>query len=563
MNKKFMLAAILSGLILANSAPVISLAAEEETAVSETVISVDGAESAGITQEAADVTAFVSRLYRYCLEREPDASGLSNWVHQINNCGVTAAKASLSFFNSGEFKEKNLSNTEFVSLLYKVYLDREGSETDINYWAGIADKGVSKAYIIRGFVQSTEFSQICSNYGVTRGSITLTEERDVNPEVTAFVSRLYRYCFDRVPDAAGLNNWTRQINKGGVSAAKVSLSFFNSAEFNAKNLSNTEFVSLLYKVYLDREGSETDINYWAGIADKGVSKAYIIRGFVQSTEFSKICSNYGVTRGSITLTELRDLYPEISAIVVNAYKPLVTTPDGSTINSWVRRLRIATTGYELADSVFNSAEYSALNTDDTAYVNDIYTALLGRTPDETELAAVITALSEGKTRSDVLLELAESDEYKEICDNAGIEPSVDPYPLATERLNSVGWDLKAAYDWSASVPYHRDGIPVTADTGIKWYADYGFTNERGNCYVMASMFCEMARKLGYDAVQVSGRVPLRAGGWGPHSWVEITIDGTLYVFDPDFTNETGYNGYMIQYRQPGTWVYVKDLEMAD
>lgn len=91
--------------------------------------------------------------------------------------------------------------------------------------------------------------------------------------------------------------------------------------------------------------------------------------------------------------------------------------------------------------------------------------------------------------------------------------------------------------------------------GVEYYADYGFTNNTGNCYVMAATFCEMARMLGYDAQQIAGSVPLRSGGYGPHSWVEIEIDGTIYVFDPDFTNETQRNGYQITYGQSGTWIY--------
>ena len=79
---------------------------------------------------------------------------------------------------------------------------------------------------------------------------------------------------------------------------------------------------------------------------------------------------------------------------------------------------------------------------------------------------------------------------------------------------------------------------------------------------MAAMFCEMAKLLGYDAHQISGRVPLKAGGYGPHSWVEITFEGTTYVCDPDFTEETKRNGYMITYGQSGTWVYQKDTVMS-
>ncbi|MBP5581406.1 MAG: hypothetical protein J6X85_06430 [Ruminococcus sp.] len=140
------------------------------------------------------------------------------------------------------------------------------------------------------------------------------------------------------------------------------------------------------------------------------------------------------------------------------------------------------------------------------------------------------------------------------------------YPLAKERLDKIGWDLQKAFNDSASIAYYgRDkdpNFPQDDKTTMQWYADYGFKNRKGNCYVMAAMFCEMAQLLGYDAHQISGRVPLKAGGFGPHSWVEVTFDGTTYVCDPDFTEETGKNGYMITYGQSGTWVYQKDSVMS-
>ncbi|MGI6205286.1 MAG: S-layer homology domain-containing protein [Anaerovoracaceae bacterium] len=131
------------------------------------------------------------------------------------------------------------------------------------------------------------------------------------------------------------------------------------------------------------------------------------------------------------------------------------------------------------------------------------------------------------------------------------------YPAAEHVLDEVGHSLRAAFNWSASMTYygHNRYMPDTAAPGIEWYANYGFTNKRGNCYVMASTFYEMAVNLGYKPRQMSGKVPLRVGGLGPHSWVEITINGTNYVFDPDFTEETGRNGYMIHYGQSGTWRY--------
>ena len=133
-------------------------------------------------------------------------------------------------------------------------------------------------------------------------------------------------------------------------------------------------------------------------------------------------------------------------------------------------------------------------------------------------------------------------------------------------LDEVGWDAKAAFDWSASLKYYGHGkpdMPETGAPGTNWFALFGFTKLKGNCYVMAATFCEMAKLLGYDVQQVSGQVPARSGGLTPHSWVEVYIDGQTYVCDPDFTYGTKRNGFMIQYRQPGTWMYTNYTPMSE
>ncbi len=127
------------------------------------------------------------------------------------------------------------------------------------------------------------------------------------------------------------------------------------------------------------------------------------------------------------------------------------------------------------------------------------------------------------------------------------------YTYAANVLNQVGWNLRAAFNWSASLPYVN--YSYSPAPGSEAMALYGFQNGVGDCYVMAATFYYMAKTLGYDAHQMAGYVPLSSGGMGVHSWVEIDMNGTTYVFDPDFTNETGRNGYQITYGTSGTWVY--------
>lgn len=124
---------------------------------------------------------------------------------------------------------------------------------------------------------------------------------------------------------------------------------------------------------------------------------------------------------------------------------------------------------------------------------------------------------------------------------------------ARAKLSEIGRDLAAAYNWSKSLVWTNQY--ASPDAGTRAMANTGFSTGTGGCYVMAATFYEMARDLGYDAHHMSGYVPRRGGGMAIHSWVEVVMDGVIYVVDPDFAYETGGNGYLIQYGQPGTWRY--------
>ncbi|MGI6118272.1 MAG: hypothetical protein ACOYBC_07750 [Bilifractor sp.] len=135
-------------------------------------------------------------------------------------------------------------------------------------------------------------------------------------------------------------------------------------------------------------------------------------------------------------------------------------------------------------------------------------------------------------------------------------PPAPEYPQAEAVLDSIGHNLQAAFNYSCMKWVKSSTDP---SLGTHYYANIGYTKHQGNCYVMAGTFCELAKALGYNAVQVSGVVPLRRGGLGPHSWVEI--DG--YVYDPDFQVESGKNGYQIYYGKSGTWLYQKYQYMGE
>ena len=118
-------------------------------------------------------------------------------------------------------------------------------------------------------------------------------------------------------------------------------------------------------------------------------------------------------------------------------------------------------------------------------------------------------------------------------------------------LNSAGKDLYSCFMWIVrNFTYKTLPIPMAPPSGYtreEGYAIYGVENRKGNCYCFAAAFAGAARKLGYDARYIEGRVGAKGGGTTPHGWVEIVQNGTTYVCDPDGQYELGGNFYMVTY----------------
>ena len=111
-------------------------------------------------------TYFVSRMYRYCLDRKADYGGLTNWVNGLKSGTVTGSDIAVGFFFSREMEQKNLSNEEFVRNAYRALLDREPDVNGFMSWVSILEKGGKREDIVKGFVRSEEFKSLCDEYEI-------------------------------------------------------------------------------------------------------------------------------------------------------------------------------------------------------------------------------------------------------------------------------------------------------------------------------------------------------------------------------------------------------------
>ena len=244
-----------------------------------------------------NTSGFVTRMYNIVLGRNPDPTGLKNWTNKLNSKQASASDIVNGFFMSPEYLNKKISNSELVEDCYIAMLDRSSDPTGKNNWLSKLNIGMTSQAICKGFVGSSEFKNLCSQYGINPGNITLKYARDENFERTYFVYRLYANCLGRTPDMTGLENWCKSL-KNGTTGTKIAQGFIFSDEYKGKHYSNSDFASMLYKTILGRTPDKSGLYSWTSQLNNGKSREFVTNGFLFSNEFKGQCSKAGITLGS-------------------------------------------------------------------------------------------------------------------------------------------------------------------------------------------------------------------------------------------------------------------------
>ena len=243
------------------------------------------------------VADFVERLYTVALGRASDPVGKADWIAAVTERGQTGADLARGFLYSPEFLNKNVSNEEFVRVLYRTFFNREADADGLAGWVAVLDHGGSKQEIIEGFINSTEWANLCLLYGIRSGGTgTPSIEVDPNSQTIEFATRLYTTCLGRDADPVGLMAWARQLANQRDTGTGAARGFFFSEEFTLQNVSNAEFVNRLYRTFMGREADASGFDAWVAQLDSGVSREEVFNGFAQSQEFGQICASYGIVR---------------------------------------------------------------------------------------------------------------------------------------------------------------------------------------------------------------------------------------------------------------------------
>jgi hypothetical protein len=143
------------------------------------------------------------------------------------------------------------------------------------------NSGASRSDVVTGFSESSEFR------AKTSVDVDAYMTSQFSGEHQGAVYRLYKATLNREPDSEGLVGWLGSLDTGEQTIQMEARGFVESAEFRNTYgaLSNSQFVTLLYRNVLGREPDQGGLSAWSNALDQGASRADVVVGFSNSSEF--------------------------------------------------------------------------------------------------------------------------------------------------------------------------------------------------------------------------------------------------------------------------------------
>lgn len=107
----------------------------------------------------------IARFYNALFERDPDEDGLAYWVNNLTDSAVGGGGSNIqniaqAFTQSAEFQAlygADVSNSDFVNLLYQNILHRTADQSGYDYWLNEINQTGDRGSMIVGFSNSVEY----------------------------------------------------------------------------------------------------------------------------------------------------------------------------------------------------------------------------------------------------------------------------------------------------------------------------------------------------------------------------------------------------------------------
>jgi len=321
------------------------------------------------------------RLYQAAFAREPDVSGLSFWIGQMD-AGASLQTVSGQFIGSAEFVSKygaNPSNADFVSALYQNVLNRLPDAAGLAFWVNQLNAGtITRPEVLIGFSESTE------------NKVNVLPAIDNGIVYQPTVSTAGTPGADQLVGTAGVDNFSSLAGRDLLIGLGGNDNLNGGADLDTAGYGGTRNQYLV--VYSAGNLTVTDTSGADGID----ALAEVERlAFADRNLAFDIAGNAGQTYR---------LYQAAFA----------RTPDTPGLSFWIGQMDLGTALLGVAGQFISSAEFTTkygANPTNGDFVTLLYQNVLNRLPDAGGLAFWVNQLDGGTiSRPEVLIGFSESAE---------------------------------------------------------------------------------------------------------------------------------------------------------
>jgi hypothetical protein len=264
--------------------------------------------------------------------------------------------------------------------------------------------------------------------GSTSGTLSITFTGTGSPATVALsgfasalslVDHYYQSILGRPADASGKAYWegeAARMQALGVDVKEAYMVmagyFFSSAEYLAKNSSDSQYVTDLYQTFFNRAPDASGLGYWTGQLASGLPRSIVMYGFLFAPEFGQFMTGlFGNT------TSRAEVY-----IVMDFFRGVLNRlPDSAGYAYWLGQFRAAQCAgagsvYAAANSIsaqfLYGSEYLGRGRTSSEYASDLYYAFLRRGGDLPGVSYWINRLNSAiETREQLRVDFINTPEF--------------------------------------------------------------------------------------------------------------------------------------------------------
>ena len=244
-----------------------------------------------------DIVELVEHFYLSVLGRPAEPGAADAWktgyfdVAVANQIDVrfVAREMGRLFFLSDEYTSRGRTDGEFIADCYGTFLLRDPSQEELDSWLNdvisteTGEVRWNRPEVMTQFAESTEFEDVI---------VTLFPGLGGDP-ARNLVTFMYIGVLDRLADSSGLVPWADNMTAAEdktQAARQLGMALFASEEYLAKADTDAKKVERLYRAFLGRFPSDSDVEAWLANGFPGIET--MIDLFAASGEFQDLLAIY-------------------------------------------------------------------------------------------------------------------------------------------------------------------------------------------------------------------------------------------------------------------------------